>query len=93
MLSIRDLERLAFCSQVRGAAKVVLLAEAIFARPDTQTSWAAIDTVASACGCDRRTVMRARSALEAEGALTVLADGGGAGKTTRRRIAITGGRR
>ena len=88
MLSVRDLERLAFCSPIRGVGKVVLLVEAIFARPDTKTSWAAIDTMAAACGCDRRTVMRARTALERNEALIVVADGGGAGKTTRRRIAI-----
>jgi len=88
MLSVRDLERLAFCSPARGAGKVVLLVEAIFASPDTQTSWPAIDTVASACGCDRRTVMRARSVLERDGLLTVVSDGGGARRTTRRRIAI-----
>ncbi|MBA3746428.1 MAG: hypothetical protein H0W96_02925 [Solirubrobacterales bacterium] len=41
MLSVRDLERLAFCSPARGAGKVVLLVEAIFASPDTQTSWPA----------------------------------------------------
>ena len=66
----------------------MLLIEAILARPDTKTSWAGIDTMAAACGCDRRTGMRARAALEGKGALVVVADGGGAGKTTRHRIAI-----
>lgn len=55
MLSVRDLERLAFCSPARGAGKVVLLVEAIFASPDGQTSWPAIDT---ALACTARGVTR-----------------------------------
>lgn len=67
---------LAWAAPTTGNAKLVLLFLADQSDDEGTNAWPALDTIAAACGCTRRSAQRALRTLEAEGLIAVQAAAG-----------------